>query len=32
LVTGEDMKARKPGKSVKSIAFVGDKLWKYGED
>jgi PUA domain protein len=32
LVTGEEMKAKKPGKAVKSIAFVGDKLWKYGED
>jgi len=32
LVTGEEMKAKRPGKAVKSIAFVGDKLWKYGED
>ena len=32
LVTGDEMRARKPGKAVKSIAYVGDKLWKYGED
>lgn len=32
LVTGEEMAQKKPGKALKSIAFVGDKLWKYGEE
>ena len=31
LVTGVEMKAKRPGKAVKSILFVGDKLWKYEE-
>jgi PUA-domain protein len=31
LVTGLEMRAKKPGKAVKSILFVGDKLWKYEE-
>jgi PUA domain protein len=32
LANGDEMLAKKPGKLVKSIAYVGDKLWKYGED
>jgi PUA-domain protein len=32
LVTGAEMASKKPGKSIKSILFVGDKLWKLEED
>jgi PUA domain protein len=32
LVSGKDLAERKPGKAVKSLIFVGDKLWKYGEE
>jgi PUA-domain protein len=32
LANGDEMLAKKPGKLVKSIAYVGDKLWKFGED
>jgi len=32
LVSGEEMAKRQPGKAVKNIHFVGDKLWKYGEE
>jgi PUA-domain protein len=32
IVTGADMLKRQPGKAIKSIVYVGDKLWKYGED
>jgi len=32
LVTGSEMAAKKPGKAIKSILFVGDKLWKLEED
>ncbi len=32
LISGEEMAKKKPGKAVKTIHFVGDKLWKYGED
>ncbi len=32
LITGEEMIAKKPGKAIKSILFVGDKLWKLDED
>jgi len=31
LVTGAEMRAKKPGKAIKSIIYVGDKLWKYEE-
>jgi PUA-domain protein len=31
LVTGAEMQAKKPGKAIKSILYVGDKLWKYEE-
>jgi len=31
LITGSDMKQKKPGKAIKSIIFVGDKLWKFDE-
>jgi len=31
LVTGSEMRAKKPGKAIKSILYVGDKLWKYEE-
>ena len=31
MVSGEDMLQKKPGKAVKSIHYVGDKLWKYDE-
>ncbi|MDD1767342.1 MAG: RNA-binding protein [Methanomassiliicoccales archaeon] len=32
LVSGEEMAKKQPGKAVKTVHFVGDKLWKYGED
>ena len=32
LVNGSEMAAKKPGKAIKSILFVGDKLWKLDED
>jgi PUA domain protein len=32
LVSGGEMAAKKPGKAIKSILFVGDKLWKLEED
>jgi PUA domain protein len=32
LVTGAEMKAKKPGKAVKSVLYVGDKLWKLEEE
>jgi PUA-domain protein len=32
MATGAEMAAKKPGKLIKSIAYVGDKLWKYGEE
>jgi PUA domain protein len=31
LITGAEMKQKKPGKAIKSILFVGDKLWKFDE-
>ncbi len=31
LRSGADLAAKKPGKAVKSLAYVGDKLWKAGE-
>jgi PUA-domain protein len=31
LITGTEMKEKKPGKAIKSILFVGDKLWKFDE-
>ena len=31
LRSGADLKAKKPGKAIKSINNVGDKLWKAGE-
>lgn len=32
IATGTDMLKKQPGKAIKSIVYVGDKLWKYGED
>ena len=31
MITGEEMLQKKPGKAIKSIHYVGDKLWKYDE-
>lgn len=31
LIAGAEMKEKKPGKAIKSILFVGDKLWKFDE-
>ena len=31
LTSGIEMKEKKPGKAIKSILFVGDKLWKFDE-
>ena len=31
LRSGADLAAKKPGKAVKSLTYVGDKLWKAGE-
>ena len=31
LTGGTEMKEKKPGKAIKSILFVGDKLWKFDE-
>ena len=31
LRSGTDLKAKQPGKAIKSINNVGDKLWKAGE-
>jgi len=31
LMQGTEMKTKKPGKAVKSLLYVGDKLWKYEE-
>ena len=31
LISGTEMKEKKPGKAIKSILFVGDKLWKIDE-
>jgi len=28
LMTGEEMKMKKPGKAVKTLFYVGDRLWK----
>jgi PUA domain protein len=27
LLTGEEMKTKKPGKAVKTLHYVGDRLW-----
>jgi len=32
LISAEEMAKKQPGKAVKSLHFVGDKLWKYGEE
>jgi PUA domain protein len=32
LITGNEMAAKKPGKAIKNLIFVGDKLWKLDED
>lgn len=32
MVAGPDLLKKQPGKAIKSIVYVGDKLWKYGED
>lgn len=29
--SGEELKAKKSGKAIKSLHYVGDKLWKTGE-
>ena len=29
--SGTDLKAKQPGKAIKAIHNVGDKLWKAGE-
>jgi len=31
IVSGMEMLQKKPGKAIKSIHYVGDKLWKYDE-
>jgi PUA domain protein len=31
LVTGAEMKSKRPGKAIQSLFYVGDKLWKYDE-
>ena len=31
LISGPEMKSKRPGKAVRSLFFVGDKLWKYDE-
>lgn len=31
LITGNEMKEKKPGKAIKSLIYVGDKLWKFDE-
>jgi predicted RNA-binding protein (TIGR00451 family) len=31
IISGMEMLQKKPGKAVKSIHYVGDKLWKYDE-
>lgn len=31
LITGPEMEAKRPGKAIRSIHFVGDRLWKYDE-
>ncbi|MEI8192020.1 MAG: PUA domain-containing protein, partial [candidate division NC10 bacterium] len=31
LITGPEMTAKRPGKAIRSIHFVGDRLWKYDE-
>lgn len=32
LIDGNEMAAKKPGKAIKNILFVGDKVWKLDED
>jgi PUA domain protein len=32
LVSGEQMRTKAPGKAIKSVHFVADKLWKVDED
>jgi PUA-domain protein len=32
LISAEEMGKKQPGKAVKNLHFVGDKLWKYGEE
>ncbi|MEM0449702.1 MAG: PUA domain-containing protein [Methanomassiliicoccales archaeon] len=32
LISGLEMKTRRPGKAIKNLLFVGDKLWKLNED
>jgi len=31
LVSAEVMAAKAPGKAIKNLHFVGDKIWKYDE-
>jgi len=31
LVSGAEMKAKRPGKAIRSLFYVADKLWKYDE-
>ncbi len=32
MISGEEMRTRSPGKAIKSIHYVADKLWKVDED
>ncbi|MDD1769534.1 MAG: RNA-binding protein [Methanomassiliicoccales archaeon] len=31
LTIGAEMRSKKPGKAIRSLFYVGDKLWKYDE-
>ncbi len=31
LIPGAEMRSKKPGKAIRSLFYVGDKLWKYDE-
>ena len=31
LRSGEELSSKQPGKAIKTIHYVGDKLWKTGE-
>ena len=31
LRSGSDLASKQPGKAIKSLHYVGDKLWKTGE-
>jgi len=32
LLSGEELRQKRPGKAVRSLTYVGDKLWKYDEE